>query len=291
MKCAESSAPAAASPAAAGFAVRYEIRAEGSVAGKGIFAVDPIPRGALLWRYSPEVVVEHDEASLRARVASLPTVEERVDLLEHVYGWEGAVHEILDDGKYWNHSTAAAQNTGNHPDGSPPGDGVSSYALRDIAPGEELLVRAPCPLLPSAREPQAGEEGKGPACSPVPKQPRLPCAAEPRAAACVSRTTTAPTTSWRGSRRSARSTARRRATPSARHTNDSTMNNYAELHFAPLLHRQGGCACVSAPPPRVICARKGLPSLFQPPAAAYSACSWSQVPIWLIMMRLSLSVG
>ena len=135
---------AAASPAAAGFAVRYEIRAEGSVAGKGIFAVDPIPRGALLWRYSPEVVVEHDEASLRARVASLPTAEERVDLLEHVYGWEGAVHEILDDGKYWNHSTAAAQNTGNHPDGSPPGDGVSSYALRDIAPGEELLVRAPC---------------------------------------------------------------------------------------------------------------------------------------------------
>ena len=170
----------------AGFAVRYEIRAEGSVAGKGIFAVEPIPRGALLWRYSPEVVVEHDEASLRARVASLPTAEERVDLLEHVYGWEGAVHEILDDGKYWNHSTAAAQNTGNHPDGSPPGDGVSSYALRDIAPGEELLVRSLPPCPPACCRALSGlvERGKGPPARPSPNSPVCPALLSPGLLRC-----------------------------------------------------------------------------------------------------------
>ena len=47
---------------------------------------------------------------------------------------EGAVQlEILDDAKIWNH--APEPNTGEHPTA---GDGVSSYALRDIASGEEL---------------------------------------------------------------------------------------------------------------------------------------------------------
>ena len=46
------------------------------------------------------------------------------------------VIEIVGDGKYWNHSRTA-QNTGNHPDEGM-GDGVSSYAWRDIAAGEEL---------------------------------------------------------------------------------------------------------------------------------------------------------
>ena len=132
----EASAPPAA--AEAGFAVRYEIRAEGSVAGKGIFAVEPIPRGALLWRYSPEVVVEHDEASLRARLKGLAKAE-IVDLLEHIYVWDSLAIEILDDAKVWNHAPIDQRNTGNHPDeASGEGDGVSSYALRDIAADEEL---------------------------------------------------------------------------------------------------------------------------------------------------------
>ena len=59
-----------------------------------------------------------------------------MDLLEHVYTWEGEVVEIIGDGKYWNHARTG-QNTGNHPDGK--GDGVSSYATRDLAAGEELF--------------------------------------------------------------------------------------------------------------------------------------------------------
>lgn len=122
-----------------GFCVPYELKPSG-VAGLGIFAAQPIPRGTLIWKYDSAIVKEHDEASLVAALGALPSDAERVELLEHVYGWEGAIHEILDDGKFWNHSTAEhGQNTGDHPDGSPPGDSVSSYALCDIEAGSELL--------------------------------------------------------------------------------------------------------------------------------------------------------
>eukprot|EP01052_Picozoa_sp_SAG31_P011094 SAG31_NODE_621_length_13502_cov_18.057002_7_plen_62_part_00 len=38
----------------------------------------------------------------------------QINLLEHVYTWEGEVIEIIGDGKYWNHARTG-QNTGNHP--------------------------------------------------------------------------------------------------------------------------------------------------------------------------------
>ena len=120
-----------------GFRVPYEIR-ESPIAGRGVFALQNIPRGALVWEYVVgQSVLEHDEASLRKRLRPM-TAQHRIDLLEHVYEWEGKAIEILDDAKVWNH--AANPNTGNHPDGDGPGagDGVSSYALRDIAAGEEL---------------------------------------------------------------------------------------------------------------------------------------------------------
>lgn len=118
----------------------YELRFS-LIAGRGIFATAPIARGTRVWRYEVGVnVLEHDEASLRKRLAGV-SAEEALDLLEHVYSYRSAcvddppcVIEILDDGKVWNH--APDHNTGNHPDGT--GDGVSSYARRDIAAGEEL---------------------------------------------------------------------------------------------------------------------------------------------------------
>lgn len=116
----------------------YELKPS-AIAGTGIFATAPIKRGALLWKYSPESIAEYDEESFRRRLQPL-TPAERVELCEHVYCWEGNVVEILDDGKYWNHAKQKdGQNTGNHPDeAAGDGDGVSSYALRDIAAGEEL---------------------------------------------------------------------------------------------------------------------------------------------------------
>ena len=114
----------------------YELR-NSAIAGQGIFAKVAIARGTLVWRYEVGVSVsEHNETSLRARLEGMSADEAR-DLLEHVYTWEGAVIEILDDAKVWNH--AADNNTGNHPDEAKgDGDGMSSYARRDIVAGEEL---------------------------------------------------------------------------------------------------------------------------------------------------------
>ena len=108
-----------------------------SIAGLGLFATAPIRRGALLWKYDENSVKEYDEAAFRARLAPL-SPQEASELCEHVFTWEGRVCEIMDDGKYWNHAKGDKQNTGNHPDGDEHGDGMSSYALRDIAVGEEL---------------------------------------------------------------------------------------------------------------------------------------------------------
>ena len=119
-----------------GMCVPYRI-GPSAIAGEGIFATAPIKRGQLLWRYVVGVsVLEHNEASLRSRLAGMAAADV-VDLLEHIYVWNGLAIEILDDAKIWNH--AAHPNTGNHPDeASGEGDGVSSYALRDIEVGEEL---------------------------------------------------------------------------------------------------------------------------------------------------------
>lgn len=119
-----------------GFRVPYKLHSS-PIAGKGVFAVAPIKRGTLVWEYVVgQSVLEHDEASLRARLRTVPKAA-AAELLEHVYVWEGSVIEILDDASVWNHS--AEPNTGNHPDeASGAGDGKSSYARRDIAVGEEL---------------------------------------------------------------------------------------------------------------------------------------------------------
>jgi len=115
--------------------VAYEVKSS-SIAGRGLFATVPIPRGTLIWKYSDKSVCTYNEVSFQDKLTGLSKAE-AIELLEHVYTWQGKVVEILDDAKYWNHSRTA-QNTGNHPDEGR-GDGVSSYALRDIAAGEELL--------------------------------------------------------------------------------------------------------------------------------------------------------
>jgi|TARA_B100000513_G_scaffold19290_1_gene7639 SET domain-containing protein len=114
--------------------VAYELKAS-PIAGMGLFATTPLKRGALLWRCDSTSVRTHTEATLRAKLSTCSAAAAK-ELLEHMYAWEGEVVEIIGDGKYWNHSTTP--NTGNHPDEAA-GDGVSSYALRDIAAGEELL--------------------------------------------------------------------------------------------------------------------------------------------------------
>mgnify|MGYP001028113315 CR=1 FL=1 len=110
-----------------GMKVPYELRAS-PIAGVGLFATEPIPRGAMIWKCDDQSCVFHTEASILNKISQLNT-EKVTELLSHAYAYAGKVMEVLGDGKYENHSHIN-QNTGNHPDGL--GDGESSYALRDI---------------------------------------------------------------------------------------------------------------------------------------------------------------
>eukprot|EP00729_Bicosta_minor_P007742 gene7742-22332_t len=119
------------------FEVPYVIK-ESAIGGIGIFATEFIPKGALLWRYAPGETVKlyETEAKLRARVAEIKDPKEVKEFLEHVYTFDGTVIEIVGDGKMWNHSKVNA-NTGSSPF---TGEEDSSYAIKDIQPGEEFLV-------------------------------------------------------------------------------------------------------------------------------------------------------
>jgi hypothetical protein len=117
-----------------GFHVAYDVRPS-PLGGQGLFAAQLIPQHSLIWKYAPgRNVVEYRGAeAVHAHVASLPSQEARRDWLAHVYACDGAVVEILDDGRWWNHS--GTPNTGS----GVGGDWDSTYALRDIHAGEELL--------------------------------------------------------------------------------------------------------------------------------------------------------
>ncbi|KAG8460018.1 hypothetical protein KFE25_011067 [Diacronema lutheri] len=111
--------------------IAYDLK-ESTIAGLGLFAKERISKGALLWKYSEQSVRTYANADeVRAELARRPP-EAVIHFLEHAYCWDGLVCEILDDGRFWNHSKAP--NTGTLPD-----DPASSFALRDIEPGEELL--------------------------------------------------------------------------------------------------------------------------------------------------------
>jgi SET domain-containing protein len=128
--------PKAKSPSHGGFRVPYEVRPS-AIAGRGVFAIEPIERGTLVWEYEVgrSVLEYRSEAKLRERLENL-TDEEARFLLEHIYVWKDAAVEIIDDAKIWNHTPSP--NTGFHPDDPSIGEGLGSYALRDIAAGEEL---------------------------------------------------------------------------------------------------------------------------------------------------------
>lgn len=125
----------------AGFHVPYEVK--DTSYGKGLFVTVDVPAGTLLWKCLPgkqgtpgvNVLSFTTEEEARGRLSQL-SAQEAAYWMDHVYMFDGKLNEILDDGKLWNHSEAPCT-------GLPP-PGVeycweSSYAIRDIKAGEELL--------------------------------------------------------------------------------------------------------------------------------------------------------
>lgn len=114
--------------------VAYELRPS-PIAGLGLFAKERIPRGTLLWKYSEQSVKTFHNTHEILESFKTRTPESILHFLEHAYCWDGHVCEIQDDGRFWNHSKNP--NTGSSLEVNE--DLASSFALRDIEAGEELL--------------------------------------------------------------------------------------------------------------------------------------------------------
>lgn len=130
-------------PCYAGFHVEYEVCLVNAEIGKGLFTKQDILMGTLIWSFKQVQDEEIQSGDIKGNVrcyrnyeetkARLLTLkpDEQKFFMEHVYLFGGCVNEILDDGRYWNHSEDP--NTGCGPDPN------NTYAIRDIKAGEQLL--------------------------------------------------------------------------------------------------------------------------------------------------------
>ena len=118
----------------AGFRIQYEVKESSPDIGLGLFSKEFIPKGAIIWKYErgTNVLSYNGYEEAKARLAELSADEQKF-WMEHVYLFDGYVNEILDDARLWNHSESPNTGYGSE------GDWQSSYAIRDIEAGEELL--------------------------------------------------------------------------------------------------------------------------------------------------------
>jgi SET domain-containing protein len=116
-----------------GFHIEYEIK-ESPGKGLGIFTKQFIPKDALIWYCKEGSNVRHysSEEEVMDHLSAL-SLEQQHYFMHHIYVDAGKVVEILDDADKWNHSESPNTVSGVN------NDWLSTFARRDIEPGEELL--------------------------------------------------------------------------------------------------------------------------------------------------------
>lgn len=147
-----------AKQASDGFLCRFEVR-ETPTKGRGVFALEPIARGSLVWRFRPGLFHVYDEPAFIALIEGMPR-DQVVYEFTHVFGFADfptCVIRVLDEGALINHAGAANLATNfaapfaARPDPSSPTylrdvaqalleDRFALIALRDIEVGEEFTV-------------------------------------------------------------------------------------------------------------------------------------------------------
>ena len=110
--------------------IPYEKRDAGLGVGLGLFAKAAVSAGTCVWRFKVgENVIEYDEEATILHLKN-KTLSEAQRWLDLTYGLRGKICEILDDGRYMNHSTSPNCKTDSKGD---------TYAIKDIAEGEQLF--------------------------------------------------------------------------------------------------------------------------------------------------------
>ena len=116
-----------------GFHIKYTLK-ERKGKGKGIFAASDIPKSTLIWKYglNKNIKAFKGKKEVVKHLSSMKSQQDKKDWLENVYLHGGLVNHINDDGTFFNHSK-------NPNSGFVNGDHKSTYAIRDIKKGEEIL--------------------------------------------------------------------------------------------------------------------------------------------------------
>jgi hypothetical protein len=84
--------------------INYEIR-ETDEFGKGIFALEDIPIGTLIWTYQlNKNVFEYNEEQSKSYLSTLPDLSSQQSFLNFSFGKGEVLCLITDDGQYMNHA-------------------------------------------------------------------------------------------------------------------------------------------------------------------------------------------
>ena len=111
--------------------IPYEKKDAGLGIGFGLFAKAFIPSGTLIWKFIPGVNVKvYDGKAALNRISQFSSKKDAQHWLDMTYGLHGNLNEILDDGRYMNHSLEANCRTRENGD---------TYSIVDILPGDQLF--------------------------------------------------------------------------------------------------------------------------------------------------------
>lgn len=85
--------------------IPYEVQDTMFAMGNGLFAKENISKGTCIWKYMPGIsVLEYNAEKAKAHLESMKTLSEQQNWLDMTYGLHGILVEIIDDGRYMNHS-------------------------------------------------------------------------------------------------------------------------------------------------------------------------------------------
>ena len=96
-----------------GFRFRYEVR-NSPGKGLGVFALETIPKGQMVWQFTPGQFRVYDERAFRSLIEPMPN-DEAVYTFTHTFGFKDlpeCVIQVSDDGALINHAAEGNLETG-----------------------------------------------------------------------------------------------------------------------------------------------------------------------------------
>lgn len=116
-----------------GFCFSYVVK-ETRDKGLGVFAVEAIKRGSVVWRHVPDRYVVYDEQTFKEAIEKMTRAEVTYELT-HVFGLQefpGCLIRVFDAGVLFNHSSEPSLITNNKPAIETSLDETSPHYIQDV---------------------------------------------------------------------------------------------------------------------------------------------------------------